>query len=254
MPRCGAMTWKVPPRPVVVAGGAADDLRQHRAELAAARDHVAVVAMRGEHVVLGPERGAGADAARLLADIDVIVPADQVLVVGREVDHLLLGAADREHLREVLAPCLDGVRSGLGHALSPFSVRCHSMKTDICLPAVRGRASAPRRRRSCLALGTKACSSTGLAGTGANGAPIRWTGASSQSNAASWMRAAISRAEPALHHRLMDDERAVGALDRAQHRVHVERREAAQVDHLGRDAALPRARRRRPRRSHTIFE
>ncbi len=83
--------------PLAVAIRAADDLGQHSAGVRAFGDDVPVVPVGGEHVVVAAQRGTGPGAGCLLADVHVEVPADEALVVRREVEHLLLHAAHAEH-------------------------------------------------------------------------------------------------------------------------------------------------------------
>ena len=78
------------------AGGLAAQLGHQRPRVGAARERVAVVAVGGDEVVVGPQQAHGADADRLLADVEVEEAADLALDV--ELRAALLEAADEQHL------------------------------------------------------------------------------------------------------------------------------------------------------------
>src|SRR5207245_10371518 len=67
---------KGPAAPAEIAVGAADDLREDPSRVAALRDHVTVVAVRREDVVVGGERGGCTRTCGLLSDVEVVVRAD----------------------------------------------------------------------------------------------------------------------------------------------------------------------------------
>ena len=78
------------------AGGLAAQLGHERARVGAAGQGVAVVAVGGDEVVVGPQQAHGADAHRFLADVEVQEAADLALDV--ELGAALLEAADEQHL------------------------------------------------------------------------------------------------------------------------------------------------------------
>jgi hypothetical protein len=81
---------------LAVAGGLAKQLRHHQVEAAALGDAVAVAAVGAGDVVLGAQRGAGADGDGLHADVGVGGAADQAF--HEELDDLGVEVADRPHL------------------------------------------------------------------------------------------------------------------------------------------------------------
>src|SRR5581483_8293912 len=100
--------------PLAVAVGPPDDLGQRASHVAAARDDVAVVAVRRPDVVVRTERRRGRRARRLLAHVDVVVAAQQALVLLPEVHHLLFHAPHPQH------------RAQQVHRLLWGEWRCHS--------------------------------------------------------------------------------------------------------------------------------
>ncbi len=79
-----------------IAAGASGQLRHHAARVHAGRQHVAVVAVRGDHLVAVRQRHLHADDDGLLADIEVAETTDQAHAV--ELSRLLLEAADQQHV------------------------------------------------------------------------------------------------------------------------------------------------------------
>ena len=79
------------------AGDLAEELGHGGARAHPARERHAVIAVGREQVVVGPERGGGADRDRLLPDVEVEEAADLALRVGAR--RLFLEAADGGHLR-----------------------------------------------------------------------------------------------------------------------------------------------------------
>ena len=92
------------------------------------------------------------------------------------------------------------------------------------------------------AFGRNACSRPAACGEIPFAAPIRATGPSRSSNASSWIAGDDLVDEAAGQDRLAGDDAAAGLADGRQDRLHVERDEAAQVDHLGREAVVGRER------------
>ena len=89
---------------------AAEDLRQRHLRVAAAGQHVAVVAVVGGDLVVRSERGHQRQARPFLPDVQVEVGHE--LVLDEQADDGLLEAADGQHRFE---------RLGLGHpAASSF--------------------------------------------------------------------------------------------------------------------------------------
>ncbi len=74
---------------------ASGKLGHHALGLHAGGDHVAVVAVAGDHLIAGLERHLHADDHRFLADIEVAEAADQPHAV--HLPGLLLEAADGQH-------------------------------------------------------------------------------------------------------------------------------------------------------------
>ena len=79
-----------------IAGAAPGQLGHDPARVHVADQHVAVVAVAGDHAVARLQRVLDADRDRLLADIEVAEAADQAHAV--ELAGLLLEAADQQHL------------------------------------------------------------------------------------------------------------------------------------------------------------
>ena len=79
-----------------VAGDAAGELGHHAARVHAGDQHVAVVAIGGDHRIAVAERVLHADRDRFLADVEVAEAADQAHAV--ELARLLLEAPDQQHL------------------------------------------------------------------------------------------------------------------------------------------------------------
>ena len=79
-----------------IAGGTAGEFGHHAARFHAARQHMAVVAVRGDHLIAWLQGKLHADHHRLLADIQMAEPADQAHAV--ELAGLLLEAADLQHI------------------------------------------------------------------------------------------------------------------------------------------------------------
>jgi hypothetical protein len=87
---------------LAVAVDATQDFCQDAAGLAAARQDVAVIAMRREDVVAAVQRGAGTCASRLLADVDVDVAANGSTRIVGEPDDRFLEATNAQHCAEQL--------------------------------------------------------------------------------------------------------------------------------------------------------
>jgi hypothetical protein len=83
---------------LAVAGGAADDLGQHFVGIAALSDHVTVVAVGREDVIVVLQHCAHRHTGGLLADVDMKVAAQEPVVFFMEADAVLLGAPDEQHL------------------------------------------------------------------------------------------------------------------------------------------------------------
>ena len=94
------------------AGGLAEQFGHHGLRLHALEDGVAVLAVGAEDVVFGLERGEGADAVGLLADVEVEEAAD--LAEGIFLGGLLLEAAQQHHLLVHVQQLLAG-QSGQRH-------------------------------------------------------------------------------------------------------------------------------------------
>src|SRR3546814_20961466 len=91
----------------------------------AAGQHMGVVAVGGEHSILGTHGGLHADHHGLLADVEVAEAADQAHAV--HLAGLLLEAADQQHVAvvvlEVLDAGLDRRRGRLAFAARPRARR-----------------------------------------------------------------------------------------------------------------------------------
>jgi hypothetical protein len=79
-----------------IAADPAGQLGHDPARIHADRQHVAVVAIGGDHRIAGPERVLDADRDRLLADIEMAEAADQAHAV--QLTRLLLETPDQEHV------------------------------------------------------------------------------------------------------------------------------------------------------------
>jgi len=79
---------------------AAEQLGHDPLGIGTLRQAVAVLAVRGDRVVVGPEHRGGADRHRLLADVEMEEPAD--LPERVRLGGLLLEAADQEHIAQQL--------------------------------------------------------------------------------------------------------------------------------------------------------
>ena len=99
-----------PPLPLRAARRLAEQLGHHRSGGHAPRQRVAVLAVGGGDVVVGPERGDAADRHRFLPDVEVAEAADLAQAVG--LARLFLEAADEQHLPQVAGRQL-GVGLGL---------------------------------------------------------------------------------------------------------------------------------------------
>ena len=77
------------------ANAPAEDLGEDTPGVGAAREQVAVIAVRREDVIVGGEARERRHAGRLLADVDVIVAAKIAGIVQR--DETLLEMTDEEH-------------------------------------------------------------------------------------------------------------------------------------------------------------
>ena len=85
-----------PPLPRGIAALAAGELGHHAARGHAGGQHVAVVAVAGDDLVVGIENGLHADDDGFLADIEVAEAGDEAHAV--ELARLLLEAADQQHV------------------------------------------------------------------------------------------------------------------------------------------------------------
>src|SRR5581483_11670236 len=161
------------------------------AKTAAHLDHVAEVLRRDHPGRRAPPRQQGVDRERRAVDEDLDVAeegVERLSVVGRRL---------RERVEESLRR-VDRRRRGLELADGAVLVEDEAVgerAADVDRDALHVRLLLTAASISS-APGTNASSSTGLAGTGENGAPTRSTGPSRWSNAASCTDAAISAPAP----------------------------------------------------------
>ncbi len=96
-------------RPALALGAAGDlavDLGHEGLGIHADRDRVTVIAVRGDHVVVGAHQRTATDGHGLLADIEVEKAADFLGLIGAQAP--LLKPADADHLAEELDAGLGG--------------------------------------------------------------------------------------------------------------------------------------------------
>ena len=111
---------------VAQAGGAAQDLRHGARRIGAAAEHMAVVAMGGRQLVARPQGLHDGHAGRFLADIEMIVRHEGVLL--EQVNQALLEPADHQHALE------HGELAGLGPLLHE-GVSHRVLSSGACAPA-----------------------------------------------------------------------------------------------------------------------
>ena len=102
-----------------IAAPAAGQFRHHPFRIHVAGEHMAVIAIRGNHRVVAAGRRHHADDDRFLADIQVAEAADQAHAI--ELPRLFLETADQQHLAVVMEKVV-GAR-GLAFFAGAFSGR-----------------------------------------------------------------------------------------------------------------------------------
>jgi hypothetical protein len=83
-----------------VASFSSDDLRQNSLRVASFGDHMAVVAMRRENIIVGAQGGTDTDAGCLLSDVNVKMATNQAFVIFVEADDMFFSPPDHEHLAQ----------------------------------------------------------------------------------------------------------------------------------------------------------
>ena len=94
-----------------IAGDAPGEFGHDAARVHVANQHVAMIAVAGDHAVARLQRVLDADRHGLLADVEVAEAADQAHAI--ELAGLLLEAADQEHLAVVAHELLAARAAGL---------------------------------------------------------------------------------------------------------------------------------------------